>query len=74
MMVHLKSPDGFCYQAGIFKNIAKTKHTGDTSFEDKLFLASDEFVLFLECEFVFICSPFKISKRSFRIHNRQCCK
>lgn len=54
MMVHLKSPDGFCYQAGIFKNIAKTKHTGDTSFEDKLFLASDEFVLFLECEFVFI--------------------
>ena len=54
MMVHLKSPDGFCYQAGIFKNIAKTKHTGDTSFEDKLFMASDEFVLFLECEFVFI--------------------
>lgn len=54
MMVHLKSSDGFCYQAGIFKNIAKTKHTGDTSFEDKLFLASDEFVLFLECEFVFI--------------------
>ena len=54
MMVHLKSPDGFCYQAGVFKNIAKTKHTGDTSFEDKLFLASDEFVLFLECEFVFI--------------------
>lgn len=54
MMVHLKSPDGFFYQAGIFKNIAKTKHTGDTSFEDKLFLASDEFVLFLECEFVFI--------------------
>lgn len=54
MMVHLKSPDGFCYQTGIFKNIAKTKHTGDTSFEDKLFLASDEFVLFLECEFVFI--------------------